>query len=95
MLRSRENPQGALRVLDDLSFAMDPAAVEQAMASAPDRVRFFNGYAGWSPGQLAVEIDRGGWYVLNANVDTVFRKDTGTLWEELLQRSRAITAFLR
>lgn len=95
MLRAKENPQGALRVLDDLSFAMDPAVVEQAMEAPPERVRFFNGYAGWAPGQLAVELEHGGWYVLNADANTVFRKDTSTLWEELVRRSRAVIAFLR
>jgi len=95
MLRGKASPQGALRVLDDLAFAMDPAVVEKAMGTPPERVRFFNGYAGWAPGQLAVELERGGWYVLNADADSVFRKDTSTLWEELLRRSRAVTAFLR
>ncbi len=95
VLRARENPQGALRVLEDVSFALDPAVVEQVMHAPPERVRFFNGYAGWAPGQLALEIDRGGWYVLNADADSVFRQDMGKLWEELIRRTRAIAAFLR
>ncbi len=94
MLRSKENPPGALRVLDDLSFALDPAVVEKVMDAPPERVRFFNGYAGWGPGQLAAELAHGGWYVLNADADTVFRKNTDRLWEELLRRTRAVTASL-
>jgi putative transcriptional regulator len=58
-------------------------------------VRFFNGYAGWAPGQLAAELERGGWYVLNADADTVFRKNMDTLWEELIRRLRAVTAMAR
>ncbi|MBE0612900.1 MAG: YqgE/AlgH family protein [Burkholderiales bacterium] len=92
MFRAKDNPPGALRVLGDLSFAMDPAVVEQLLHAPPERVRFFNGYAGWAPGQLALELELGGWHVLNADADSVFRKNTNTLWQELLLRVRAITA---
>jgi putative transcriptional regulator len=91
---AKETPPGALRVLDDVSFALDPAVVEKLLHAPPPRVRFFNGFAGWAPGQLASELERGGWYLLNANADTVFRKNMDGLWEELLIRARAVTAFL-
>jgi putative transcriptional regulator len=95
VFRSKENPPGALRVLGDVSFALDPAAVEKLLHTPPQRVRFFNGFAGWAPGQLAAELERRGWYVLNADAETVFRTDMDRLWEELLVRARAATAFLR
>ncbi|MBE0621562.1 MAG: YqgE/AlgH family protein [Burkholderiales bacterium] len=95
VFRASVNPPGALRVIDDVSFALDPAVVERLLHAPPRRVRFFNGYAGWAPGQLAVELARGGWYLLNADANTVFRDDMDTLWEELLLRARAVTASLR
>jgi putative transcriptional regulator len=95
VFRARERPEGALSVLDDVLFALDPAVVEKLIHVPPDRVRFFNGYAGWAPGQLALELERGGWYVLNADADIVFRKNMDTLWEELIRRVRAVTALLR
>jgi putative transcriptional regulator len=95
VFRARENPPGALRVLDDVSFGIDPAVVEIVLRSPPERVRFFNGYSGWAPGQLAAELERGGWYVLSADAETVFRKDMDKLWEELVRRARAVTASLR
>lgn len=95
MFRAKDSPPEALRVLGDVYFAMDPAAVERVLHAPPERVRFFNGYAGWAPGQLALELERGGWHVLNADVDSVFRKNTNTLWQELLLRVRAVTASLR
>ena len=95
VFRAKENPHGALRVLGDVSFAVDPAVVEIVLRAPLERVRFFNGYAGWAPGQLAAEVERGGWYVLNADADTVFRKDMDKLWEELVRRARAVVAFLR
>jgi putative transcriptional regulator len=50
------------------------------------------GYVAWRPGELRQEIDRGLWYVLDADPDLVFRKDPASLWEELLRRARAVTA---
>jgi putative transcriptional regulator len=95
VFRAKENSPGALRVLDDVFFALDPAVVEKLLHAPPQRVRFFNGFAGWAPGQLAAELESGGWYVLNADADTVFRKNMDGLWEELVVRARAVTAFLR
>lgn len=92
MFRARDNPPGALRVLGDLSFALQPAVLEKLLHEPPGQLRFFNGYAGWAPGQLVQELARGGWYVLNADADSVFRKDTSTLWQELLLRVNAISA---
>ena len=92
IFRAENNPPGALHVLDDVYLAMDPALVEQLMHAPPARLRFFNGYAGWAPGQLALELAQGGWYVLHADAETVFRKDTNKLWDELLARARAIVA---
>ena len=46
----------------------------------------------WRPGELRREIDRGLWAVQNADPNTVLRKDTKGLWEELQRLSRRITA---
>ena len=92
MLRTRKAPPGALQVLDEVAFAMEPAVLEQVLRAPPGRVRFFNGYAGWAPGQLASELARGGWRVVHADADTVFRSDMDTLWEELIRRSRGLVA---
>ena len=58
----------------------------ELLHAPPEQLRFFNGYCGWAPGQLAFELERGGWYVVHADADTVFRKNTGTLWDEMLVR---------
>ncbi len=38
------------------------------------------GYAGWSPGQLESEIDRGGWITVPASDALVFDQDDGSKW---------------
>jgi putative AlgH/UPF0301 family transcriptional regulator len=50
------------------------------------------GYVGWRPGELKSEIERGLWTVQGADLETIFRKDTEGLWEELQQQSRRIRA---
>ena len=48
-------------------------------------VRVFGGYAGWAPGQLAAEVERGGWLVVEAPIEEIFR-DTSRLWYRLTGR---------
>lgn len=92
LFRAAASPGPSFRVLDDLHLALEPATVEQLLLQPPDQVRLFNGYSGWAPGQLARELQRGDWWVVAADVATVFRKDTATLWDELAARARAVTA---
>jgi putative AlgH/UPF0301 family transcriptional regulator len=47
---------------------------------------------GWRPGELRREIDRGLWHVLNPDINTIFRKDTDVIWEEMLRMARQISA---
>jgi len=92
VFRAKGAPGESLPAGDDLHLALQPPTVEQLLLKPPEQVRFFNGYSGWAPGQLANELQRGDWWVFDADADTVFRKDTSTLWEELARRARSITA---
>lgn len=92
VFRAKETPGKSFPAGDDLHLALDPATVEQLLRKPPEQVRFYNGYSGWAPGQLANELQRGDWWVFDADPETVFRKDTATVWEELARRARSITA---
>ena len=46
--------------------------------------RVYSGCAGWSPGQLESEIERGDWYLIPAGSDLVFSEDPYSLWEQSL-----------
>jgi putative transcriptional regulator len=81
-----------IAMLPDVKLALHPAAIELLMENPPARLRFYTGYTGWGPGQLRAEIDRGDWAVLDADAQTIFRKDMERLWPELIARSRAVTA---
>jgi putative transcriptional regulator len=66
--------------------------VEQLLLKPPEALRLFAGYAGWAPGQLDGELARGDWWTVKADVDTIFRKNTDTLWDELSRRAQSVTA---
>ena len=51
-------------------------------------LRVFAGYAGWSGGQLELELEGGGWFVLEAEDDDVFTDAPERLWRDVLRRQR-------
>jgi putative transcriptional regulator len=92
LFRGTEAPGESFPMIGDVRFAIHPATVEQLLRNPPEALRLFAGYAGWGPGQLDGELARGDWWTLQADVETIFRKDTGTLWEELSRRLGSVTA---
>jgi putative transcriptional regulator len=83
---------GTVLLMKNLYLAFRANTIDHVIETTPNEARYFVGYVGWRPGELKSEIDRGLWSVLNADVDTIFRKDTENLWEELLQSTKRIRA---
>src|SRR5499427_37187 len=84
---------GSIQMMKELFLATQGAVVDHIIEATPNEARYYVGYVAWRPGELRQEVDRGLWYVLDADADLVFRKDPGSLWEELIRRARAVTAF--
>src|SRR6185295_10535425 len=84
--------EGTVQLMKNLFMAFRVNTIDQVIESKPNEARYYVGYVGWRPGELKVEIDRGIWSVLGADVDVVFRKDMEGLWEELLQQTKRIRA---
>ena len=92
MFRAPDSPGESFPVIEDVHIALHPETIEQLLRKPPAAVRFFVGYSGWAPGQLKGELGRGDWWIVQADADTVFRKDSTTLWDELVRRARSVTA---
>ncbi len=93
LVKSDHTPgPGTVLLMKNLYLAFRANTIDQVIEATPNEARYFVGYVGWRPGELKAEVDRGLWSVLNADVDTVFRKDTDGLWEELLQQTKRIRA---
>lgn len=52
----------------------------------PEEVRFYLGYAGWTPGRLEQELEHHYWHLLKGDPDAVFKADAETLWQRLIER---------
>ena len=83
---------GSVPLMKDLFLAFRANTIDHVIETTPNEARYYVGYVVWRPGELRSEIDRGLWNVLDADVEMVFRKDTESLWEELLQSSKRIRA---
>lgn len=93
VVKSETSPgAGTLPLMKDLFIAFRAATIDKVIEQSPNDARYFVGYVGWRPGELKGEIDRGLWAVVHANRETVFRKDTSELWEDLLAQSRRLQA---
>jgi putative transcriptional regulator len=93
LVRTDHTPgAGSVLLMRNLYLAFRANTIDHVIETTPNEARYYVGYVGWRPGELKSEIDRGLWSVVNAEVDTVFRKDTDGLWEELLQQTRRIRA---
>jgi putative transcriptional regulator len=95
VFRAERPPGPALRIAEDLWLALLPETVERLIADPPAQLRLYVGYAGWAPGQLAAEIDRGSWWVIDPDADVAFRTDTRGLWDELATRASSIRTHYR
>jgi len=88
LFRSRQAPAAsAFHVLRNVYLTMHPANIESLLARTGEGHRLFAGFAGWAPGQLESEIERGDWMLLPASDEIVFRADTAGLWLELWQKA--------
>ena len=83
---------GSVLMMINLYLAFRANTIDQVIENTPNEARYFVGYVGWRPGELKNELDRGIWSVTGAEIDTVFRKDTDGMWDELQQASKRIRA---
>ena len=79
----------ALHLFGELYVTANADAVDRIIESTPNDARYFAGFVGWQPGELAAELEAGYWYVAEPDPALFFRHETGGLWDELLQRLEA------
>ncbi|MFO1363599.1 MAG: YqgE/AlgH family protein [Burkholderiales bacterium] len=77
----------SVALLDNLYLASDTETVDRIIEHDAAHARFIAGLVAWQPGELDQEVRSGFWFVLDADVDLVFRKSTDGMWEELVRRS--------
>jgi putative AlgH/UPF0301 family transcriptional regulator len=88
MVKNRDNPGGrSIQLAPGLFLAFDSSVVDRIIETQPQQARFFAGMVLWAPNELAEEVRRGLWYVLDPLPDMLLRKSTDGLWEDLVDRA--------
>ena len=88
LVQGRDSPgSGAMQLTPDLHLVVERALVDRIIEDGAGRARFFAGTVLWAPGELRDEIDKGFWYVHDADTSLMLRKSTNGMWEELVKRS--------
>ena len=84
----RGNPgDPSIQLFGDVYMTGSSKVIDRIIEQTPNDARYFAGFVGWMPGELAAELKRGWWYVGDVQADDVFRKDAGEgMWEELTKR---------
>jgi putative transcriptional regulator len=86
VLAEFEDPNdAALIAFDDVGVLGTGASLEE-VGSGVRGGRAFVGHAGWGPGQLDAEIERGDWILEPARREDAFCADARELWPEVLTR---------
>jgi putative transcriptional regulator len=83
-------------VLPGVHFSAQPDNLVSLVGQAEGEIRFFIGFAGWSPGQLEAELEGGSWRVVPAKCEQVFAPPTD-LWVLLMRQltGSALVSMLR
>jgi putative transcriptional regulator len=87
VVRDADRPaQGAVPLMPGLAVVNGEAAVDSVIEKSPNRARYFAGIMGWRPGELQAQVDEQLWTVRDADPNTVFREDPGTIWPDMGKR---------
>lgn len=69
----------------DLGHSLDDLMDVAESFSPAKKVKMFAGYAGWSPGQLEMEMKRKSWLTFPASLELVFETPPEQLWQKILK----------
>ena len=72
-------------ISEELCLSTSSASLEHISAEPPRQSRFFLGYAGWGPGQLAHEMARGSWLHADARATLIFETPADQMWKRALE----------
>lgn len=84
----------ARQLLDGVYISSNPDLLHDLLARAKPMqgLRVYAGLAGWGPGQLEAELDRGDWRRIPADAHSIFEAPPESLWAELYRRAWATLA---
>jgi putative transcriptional regulator len=92
VFRAPEGRPGALKIAEGAWASSNEDLIAELLKrdKPTEGLRVFAGLAGWAPGQLEEEIDRGDWRKLPVDAHSLFDVKPELLWAELDRRASAI-----
>ena len=91
LIQSKGKPEESQHVFQDIYVSGSQKELE-GMTGKTDmgrRFRVYAGYSGWGAQQLDREMGRGDWLLMEADVKTIFDKESSQIWPELIRRGTA------
>ena len=85
-----EKIPNSVKVLENLYWGGDFDAVKDLLDQGTiksDQIRFFLGYAGWSPKQLENELSENAWLVSEMKSEHIMQGPGDNLWKDILEKS--------
>ena len=88
LLRTRNQPDDARRVVGDVYMVSTRPLLEKTLAAGTGPAEFhaYLGYCGWGAGQLEKEMKLGVWYIFDGDAKLVFDSDPDSVWSRLIAR---------
>lgn len=86
--RYPEEVQGGIEVMKGVYWGGDFDAVIELINSGkadPEKIRFYIGYSGWSPGQLETEMNEKTWLTVEAARKLIFHPNAEEIWKDSLK----------
>jgi putative transcriptional regulator len=80
--------QGGIEVTKGVYWGGDFDAVIDLINTGkadPEKIRFYIGYSGWSPGQLETEMAEKTWLTVEAARNLVFHQNAEEIWKDSLK----------
>lgn len=80
---------GGIPLPGDVTWGGNFEVVQQLVKggdASSENLRFFLGYAGWGPGQLAAELDEEAWIPAPNAADVIFDTEPDRMWRAVLRR---------
>ena len=82
----RDPGEPSLHLFGELYMTGNGKAIDRIIEQTPNDARYFAGFVGWMPEELAAEVEKGYWYITEPDTALVFEKNTATMWQGLMKR---------
>jgi putative transcriptional regulator len=88
LLKTKKPPDESIQVFDNVYISSSRKELLRLIENSNknEKFRIYAGYAGWAPKQLESECDRGDWYIIAADTQTLFDKKSSEIWPALIHR---------